>query len=193
MSKGKKLYGSTSMPSIKVMAFTISFVLLLNLYYQTFNDPIFIQSGSASFSSVVDFHVFYPEDLILYILTILIPSIYYGFIRGVRFYDSGILINKGLPFFNTFINYSDIKNFEIINKKHFVSIKLKDTEDEFMFTVNSIDRVLAIFDQQHISGDLGAKAKSDSSAHKKLVLIFLVFGIIFALIQHFGLMRFIFR
>lgn len=175
------------------MAISISMVLILNLYYQTFNDPTFLSQEERDFTAVVSFHLFYPQELILYLLSILLPSIYYGFIRGVRFFEGGVLINRGLPFFNIYINYSDIKNFEIIHKKHFISIKLKETEDDHLFTVNDIDRVLAIFDQQHIQGDLGGKARPDQSAHKKLILIFLVCGILFSLVQYFGLARFIFR
>lgn len=193
MNLGKKLYHSTAMPSIKVMAIIISIVLFLNLYFQTFNDKIFIESGSFHFMDVINFHLFYPEGFLLYVLTILIPAIYYGFIRGVRFFEKGMVINKGLPFFNMVIPYESIYRFEIINQKHFMSVTSKDTEDDYMFTVNKMDRVLAILDQNHIQGDLGEAAKQDLSAHRKLILFFLIMGIVVSLIQYSGLIRQFFR
>lgn len=193
MVLGKKLYQSTAMPSIKIMAVIISVVLLLNLYFQTFSDPVFIKTGSYSFTDIIDFHLKYPEEFIIYLCTIFIPSLYYGFIRGVRFYENGIVINRGLPFFNMNIPYSLITNFEVVNQKHFMSITRKDTEDEYMFTVNNIDRVLAILDQNNIKGDLGAVAKEDQTAHKKLILFFIVFGVVISLLQYSGFIRQLFR
>jgi hypothetical protein len=193
MNLGKKLYQSSAMPSIKAMALMISIVLFLNLYFQTFNDPVFIKSGLYLFEDVVKFHLFYPEEFIIYVLTILLPAIYYGFIRGVRFYEKGIIINKGLPFFNMTVPFELIEKFEVINQKHFMSITRKDTEDDYMFSVNQIDRVLAILDQNHITGDLGRTARGDHSAHKKLILFFLIIGILISLLQYSGFIRQLFR
>jgi hypothetical protein len=193
MNLGKKLYQSSAMPSIKAMAVIIGVVLFLNLYFQTFNDPSFIRAGLYSFKDVINFHIFYPEGFIIYVLTILLPAIYYGFLRGVRFYEKGIIINKGLPFFNMVVPFESISKFEVINQKHFMSITRKDTEDDYMFSVNQIDRVLAILDQNHISGDLGGSARGDHSAHKKLILFFLVIGIFISLLQYSGFIRQFFR
>jgi hypothetical protein len=193
MNIGKKLYHSTSMPSIKVMAIMIAGVLFLNLYFQTLSDPAFLNEGKEGFSAIINFHLFYPEEFFLYLITIFLPAIYYGFIRGVSFYENAIIINRGLPFFSLVIPYNSIKKFEIINRKHFMSITNKETEDDYMFTVNDIDRVLAILDQQHISGDLGYKATSDHAAHKKLIFFFVLVGIIVSLLQYSGFVRQLFR
>lgn len=193
MSLGRKLYHSTSMPSIKVMAVLIASVLLLNLFFQTLSDPTFIKEGKGSFEEIFNFHLFYPEEFIIYLFTILFPAIYYGFIRGVSFYENGVVINRGLPFFSLTINYDSIKKYEIINRKYFMSITSKETEDDYMFTINDMDRVLAILDQHHISGDLGKKATSDQAAHKKLVLFFIIVGILVSLLQYSGLIGQLFR
>ena len=190
---GKKLYRSTALPSLKLMAVVIPLVLFFNLYFQTNSDEFFLKNYGGGFQDIIDFHLKYPEEFITYFLAALLPSIYYGFIRGVRFYEKGIIINKGLPFFNLYIPYEVIKKYEVINQKHFMSITRKDTEDDYMFTVNNMDRVLAILDQNHIEGNLGGNAKNDQPAHKKLILFFLIAGVLVALLQYSGFIRDLFR
>jgi hypothetical protein len=118
---------------------------------------------------------------------------YYGFIRGASFHENGVIINKGLPFFNTIIFYKDIEGYEVIHPKFFMSIRHKLTEDEILFSINSIDRVVAILDQQGISGNLGERVKTDFNTHKKLILFFLISGVVVGLVQYSGIVRSLFR
>ncbi len=186
---GKKLYQSRAMPIIKLVAVLIAVILLLNLYFQTYSDPIFIKTGQEGIGAVFKFHFKYPQEFFVYLLAVLFPAIYYGFIRGVRFFENALVINRGLPFFNMAIAYEKIAKYEIISQKHLLAIRRKDTEDDYMFTVNRVDRVVAILDQHSIPGELGTEARIDKSARRKLAVIFIGVGILMALIQYSGFVR----
>lgn len=190
---GKKLYKTTALFSIKVMSVMTSVVLLLNLYFQTYNDIVFTKQNVSGFKSILEFNLFYPEELIIYLLFILFPCAYYGFIRGAIFYENGVVINRGLPFFNTTVLYKNISKYEIIHPKYFMSVKNRETEDEILFSINSVDRVVAIFDQNNINGILESTIKKDFKTHKKLILFFVLSGVIVGFIQYSGVIRELFR
>lgn len=197
---GKSLYHSTSILTVKFLTFFVFAILFANLNYQTLGNEEFQQfvvlkglEGLSVVSQVFKFHMTYPEEYIFFLITVAFPTIYYGFIRGVTFHENGVVINKGLPFFNYTIFYSDVSNFEIIHSKYFLSITLKETEDDILFTVNNVDRALAILDQHGITGDLGIKAKKDTGAHVKLLIFFLVSGMLVALFQYSGFIRSLFK
>lgn len=193
MYLGKKIYHSRALPSIKLIVISIATILLFNLIFQTYKDPAFVKLGDESVRAVLRYHWYYPEELIIYLLTIFIPTIYYGFIRGIRFFEKGVIFNRGLPFFNTTILYKDIEKYEIVHPKYLLSIKQKVSEDVHMFGLGNIDRALAILDQSDIQGDLGSSTNSDHKAKKKLILYIVLFGVAAAIVQHFGLVRLIFR
>ncbi len=190
---GKKIYRSSSLGSIKVVVLSIFFILLFNAYFQTYSDPTFREMGHINFRGVINFHFKYPHELILFILTVLIPCFYYTFVRATLFFEKGVVINRGLPFFRMILKYDQINYYEIIHPKSLVSVRVKETEDDYMFSVKDMDRVLAIFDQNNIKGDLGQKARVDKSSHLKLAMIIILIGILISIIQYLGLVRVIFR
>jgi len=193
MDLGKKVYRSTAIGTIKIMAIVIIVVLFVNLYLMIFNDPEFNSLSDKSFSAVANFHWKYPYDLLSYIFFILIPCYYFGFIRGVSFYENGIIVNRGLPFFNSIIPYSIIKQYEIIHSKLFISIKRSDTNEDVLFSINDVDRAVSIFDQNEIKGDLHCQERLVMTMHKKLIIFFIAIGIAVMLGQSLGLSRFLFR
>lgn len=193
MLLGKRLYKTTAIGTIKLLSVVVSIVLFLNLYFQTFNDPVFLSKNLSTIREVFSFHLFYPEELITYILFLFCPTMYYGFVRGTSFHENGIVINKGLPFFNTFILYKDISHYEVIHSKYLMAIHHRLSDDDILFSVNSIDRVVAILDQQGIQGDLGGKIKADFYAHKKLIMFFIFSSLIVGFLQYSGLVRSLFR
>lgn len=193
MELGKRLYKSTALRTLKVTAIAMNVVVLLNLYFQTINDQLFLSRADHSLKGVWNFHLFYPEELIIYLIFILFPSIYYGFIRGVSFFENGIVINRGLPFFKYVIPFNEIESFEVIHPKFLMAIKHKNTEDDILFSIRHIDRAVAILDQHGVKGDLGRKLKGDWNSRKKLVLFFIIAGGLMALIQYSGIIREIFR
>jgi hypothetical protein len=195
---GKKLYRSTALNQFKFVFMTIALWVLVNLYFKTYSDPDFLSKNFTSFEDVFTFHKIYPVQLIGYLLGTLIPALYYAFFRGIVFFEKGLVINKGLPFLNHSISYENIESFKIIHPKYLMSLKRKDTSDEVLFTLRDIDRVIAIFDQQGISGHLGEGEQLKSfTLSKKIVIFSLVFGAMVSILQYTGIMieinRYFFR
>ena len=119
---------------------------------------------------------------------------YYSFIRKTVFYEDGVSINRGLPFYNNFVAYKDIASYEIIHSKLMIAIKLKETSEEIVFGVNDEDRVLSLFDKAGISGDLKTKYSIKFSINSLIMFFFILMGISVALGQtSLGLSRFLFR
>lgn len=191
---GKKLYKSRALPSARLFLLSVCAGLLVNLYYSTLSDPSFIEKGRYGLRAVWRFHLMYPEELISFILFVIAPSLYYGLIRGITFFEKGIVINRGLPFFNHCVHYENIKEYRMVNPKYLMSVIRKDTEDEILFTICDPDRAVAIMDQQEITGKLGGEAYvTTMSAHKKFFIFVIFFGMLVFLIQHFGVMGMLFR
>lgn len=193
MELGKKVYKSTAITTIKVMAVVIIVVLFFNLCIQTFYDPEFSQLEVQDYMAMIKFHLKYPYDILPFIFFIFVPCFYYGFIRGVTFFENGMVINRGLPFVNAEIPYSEIKDFEIIHSKLFMSIKRKDTNEDILFAIKDVDRAVSIFDQNGIQGDLTSKEKLTMTIHTKLIIFFIAIGVAVMLGQSLGLSRFLFR
>ncbi|MBC74950.1 MAG: hypothetical protein CME64_02955 [Halobacteriovoraceae bacterium] len=186
-SLGKRLYKSTALKEFKVLYMGIAGILLTNLVLQTYSNPLFTEKFQKTFSGVVDFHIKYPEDFLVYCFTILFPAIYYSFIRGIVFYEKGMTINRGFPFFNRSFLYSNISKYKIIHPKYLMGVKRSDIDEEFVFTIRNIDRVVAILDQQNIPGNLGKeKLEKAMTVNKKLVVFFVLFGTVLFVVQHFG-------
>lgn len=184
---GKKLYKSTALRPFKVAYLSIAALLLVNLVLQTLGDDYFRSHFESSFTGLVKYHFRYPEDFLIYCFTIFFPSIYYSFIRGIVFCENGMVINRGLPFFNRNVLYKNISQYKVIHPKFLMGIKRSDINEEFVFTIRNIDRVIAILDQHSIQGKLGKESLSKKmTVNKKLLIIFISFGIFLFVFQHFG-------
>lgn len=195
---GKKLYKSSALIQFKITFLVIALWVFVNLYFKTYSDPDFIDAGGGDLLDVISFHYQYPVQFIGYLVGTLTPAIYYAFIRGIVFFEEGVVINRGIPFLNHCIQYSNIDSFKIIHQKYLMSLKRKDLDEELLFTVREIDRVVAIFDQHGIKGDLGKVSDtSNRSINIKLLYIAIVFGVIVSIMQYTGLMiainRYLFR
>jgi hypothetical protein len=195
---GKKLYRSTALIEFKIIFLSIATWVLVNLYFKTYSDPDFIENGYSTFDDVVQFHIIYPAQFIGFIIGTLIPTLYYSFIRGIFFFETGVVINRGVPFFNQSVKYSEIESFKIIHPRFLISIKRKDVDEELLFTIRDVDRVVAIFDQHAIKADLGAIVdESRKSVSRKLILSFILFGTVVSILQYTGIMieinRYLFR
>lgn len=184
---GKKLYRSTALPQFKIAFILIAAWVFTNLYFKTFSDPDFLGGGDTTFKAVVNFHVQYPVQVIGFFFMTLMPAVYYAFLRGIYFFEEGMVINRGLPFLNHCVKYNDIESFKIIHAKYLMSLKRKDVEEELLFSIREIDRVIAIFDQHGIQGDLKSQFDENSlSINKRTVIFFLVFGVVVSAMQYSG-------
>lgn len=195
---GKRLYRSTALPHFKLVFILIAVWVFINLYFKTFSDPDFIARGGIELKDVFQFHYVYPTQFIGFFFGTLIPAIYYAFFRGIVFFEDGIVINRGIPFFNHCVKYSDIESFKVIHPKYLMSVKRKDVGEELLFTIKEIDRAIAIFDQHNIKGDLGTSDLAKSiTVSRKAVIISVIFGVIVSILQYTGIMieinRYLFR
>jgi hypothetical protein len=195
---GKKLYRSTALAHFKVVFILIAVWVFINLYFKTFSDPDFITRGGLELKDVFEFHFAYPVQFIGFLFGTLIPALYYAFFRGIVFFEEGAVINRGLPFFNHCVKYSNVESFKVIHPKYLMSLKRKDVGEELLFTVRDIDRVIAILDQHNIKGDLGSSDLAKSiTISKKVVIYSIIFGVVVSALQYSGIMielnRYLFR
>lgn len=191
---GKRIYTSRMLWPLRLLVLGVFLFLLVNLFLQTSNDPNYTKWSDNSFVGILRFHLFYPEELLMFVATVFVPAFYYGMVRSIRFFENGIIINRGLPFFNREIFYSQIKSYKIVHPKYLISIVRSDMEDEILLSVSNMQRAIAIFDNHSIPGDLGNKEFKESfSVNKKFVLYVLIFAIIVFFFQYFGLARYILR
>lgn len=191
---GKKVYKTKSTSTVKLLAIVSITVLIINLYFQTFNDPVFFAKYNGSFKDVLTFHSKYPYDILSYLFFILLPSVYYGFIRRNTFYENVVVLNRGFPWYNKIIPYRQIENYEIIHGKLMVAIKLKESNKQYVFGVSDVDRVLSIFDKNSVAGDLKDQETIKLTINSIIMVFFLVMGLSVALGQTgLNLSRYLFR
>ena len=195
---GKKLYRTAALTQFKIAFILIAVWVLVNLYFKTYSDPDFIALKDLSLIGVIKFHYRYPVQIIGYLLGTLLPAIYYAFIRGIYFFEDGLVINRGLPFLNHCVKYKDIASFKIVHAKYLMSLRRKDVDEDLLFTIQDINRAVAIFDQHGIQGDLKSQFdEKNISSNKKTIIYFLIFGAIISVMQYSGLMiainRYLFR
>ncbi len=195
---GKRLYRSTALLEFKAIFLLIATWVLVNLYFKTYSDPDFIAKGYDSFEDVIEFHSIYPAQALGFFIGTLIPTLYYSFFRGIVFFEKGMVINRGIPFFNQSLKYCDIDSFRIVHPRFLISIKRKETEEETLFTIRDLDRVVAIFDQHGIEADLGAAPdEAKKTVSRKLIWGFIIFGTVVSILQYTGIMieinRYLFR
>src|SRR5690606_10778287 len=98
---------------LRLLVLVVFLIFLFNLYAQPVNDPNFVKWNDKSLIGIIKFHWFYPEEFVSFLVTVFLPAVYYGLIRSIRFFENGIIINRGLPFFNRVIFYTQIKSYKI--------------------------------------------------------------------------------
>lgn len=150
---GKKLYKTSMLNIFRLGIFALVLFFFNDFYLDTFTYEKFQVLRRFKFLDVFDYHYKYPREFISFFCLILIPAFYYGLIRGVRFYEKGFIYNRGLPFFNKAIMYSDIKTYKLLHPNKAISIHSKNG-DVFVIADNTAERVIAILDQHNIQGDL---------------------------------------
>jgi hypothetical protein len=188
---GGKIYKTSLLPIIRIIIFIIFLFLLAQFFLETF----YIEGFTGeTFKDVVDYHLMYPHELIVFCLAVVAPTIYYGLFRGTVFCDNGILINRGLPFFNHKIFYQEISSYKVVHPKFLIMLHRKETGDEILLSVSDIERVLSILDQNFILGELGENEFSKAiDGHKNFLFVLAFFAVTIFVVQHFGLFRLFFN
>ena len=171
--------------------FALAFFFYRDFYLSTFQEPRFIEGGSYTFWDVLQFHYKYPFELGVLSALTLTPIIYYGFIRGARFFEKGYLFNQGLPFFNVWVPYEEIKQYKLLLPKSILAIFTK-SGDIHVVADGSIERVIGVLDQHNVPGDLAQDAYVRLIQNvRKFFLVVITFTIALYAVSKFGWLRFI--
>jgi hypothetical protein len=193
MNLGKTYYKSSTLTSIRLLISLVVILLIYNIYHETFHDPDFIERGLYQFNDVLEFHLMYPETIILFGLLILGPAHYYGFYRGTVFKEKGIIHNRGIPFWNKKHLYNDIKEFKIINPKDMIALVVNGDYEYFILT-SDINRVISLLDQHGVKSNLDqTKYRNAIHFQKRIVTWILLVGLCVYFMQYFGVARILFR
>lgn len=122
-------------------------------YLETFTYENFQAVGKFRILDVMNYHFRYPLEFVSFFCLIIIPAIYYGLIRGVRFFEKGFVFNRGLPFMNKAVLYTDVATYKLLHPEYAISIHTRAGE-VYVIADNAMERVIAILDQHNIQGDL---------------------------------------
>lgn len=186
---GKRLYKTSMLNIFRFGIFSLVMFFFNDFYLATFTDEKFQADGKFKILDVIDYHYRYPHEFIIFFCLIIIPAVYYSIIRGVRFHEKGFIYNRGLPFFNKAILYTEIKTYKLLHPKKAISIH-STKGDVFVIADNTVERVIAILDQHNIQGDL---AQDDYvrliSNYKKFFMMVITFMIFMFVLKRVGLFQ----
>lgn len=186
---GKKLYKTSMLNIFRLGIFALVLFFLNDFYLDTFTYEKFQVLRRFKILDVLEYHYKYPKESITFFCLILIPAFYYALIRGVRFCEKGFIYNRGLPFFNKAVMYSDIKTYKLLHPNKAISIHANNG-DVFVIADNTAERVVAILDQHNIKGDL---AQDDYvrliSNYKKFFLMVVGFAFFVFVLKKIGVFQ----
>jgi len=184
---GKKLYKTSLLNIFRLVVLAVFVFFVNNFYLETFTQEKFQTEHKFKLIDVLQYHYKYPQEAIIFFFIILGPAVYYSFIRGIRFYERGLVFNRGIPFLNRPVMYEEIETYKLLHPDFAISIHTPNGE-AFVVADNNIDRVIAILDQHGIRSDLA----SDEfvrliSNYRKFIYILLGFVGVLFLIRKIGL------
>ncbi len=187
---GKKLYKTSMLTGFRLFIFAVTAFFFHDFYLQTFTYEKFQAAGHFQFIDVFKYHYRYPYEFVTFFGLFIIPAIYYAFIRGVKFCEKGFLFNRGVPFLNRPILYSDVKSYKLLHPNKAITVQTQQG-DVFVVADNNIERVIAILDQHNIPGDL----KQDEYVklimnYRKFVIFVVGFTTLLFLLKRLGLSQF---
>jgi len=189
--RGKKIYRTALLAPFRLVMFALAFFFYRDFYLSTFQEPKFIEAGRFGFWDVIQFHVKYPFELSVLSALTLTPIIYYGFIRGARFYEKGYLFNQGIPFFNVWVPYEEIKQYKLLLPKSILAIFTK-SGDIHVVADGSIERVIGVLDQHNVPGDLAQDAYVRLIQNvRKFFMVVITFTMALYAVSKFGWLRII--
>jgi len=184
---GKKLYKTSMLNLFKLVVLLVFMFFLNDFYLDTFTHEKFQLEAKFKIIDVLNYHFRYPKEFLYFFFLILVPCTYYSLIRGIKFYEKGFVFNRGLPFLSTTILYSQIDSYKILHPKYALSLTTKSGEI-FIVADNSMERVLAIIDQQNIKGNLaGDEYVKMITNYRKFIFVVMTFTILLFILKKVGL------
>jgi len=186
---GKRLYKTSMLNVFRLMILGLFIFFFNDFILNTYTNENFQLARRFKILDVIEYHYKYPNEFITFFFLIIIPAVYYALIRGIRFHEKGFIFNRGLPFLNKEILYSDVQTYKMLHPDYIISVHLKNG-DVYIVADNNVARVIAILDQHNIQGDL---ARDDYvkliTNFRKFVFVVLSFTLVGFLIRKFGLLR----
>jgi hypothetical protein len=190
---GKRLYKTSMLNLFRLMVLAVVIFFFSDFYLETITAPKFQamllelpnNTFMARLLTFFKYLLMYPQDFFAFLGTIIVPAFYYAFIRGVRFHEKAFAFNRGIPFLNHIIKYEDVKRYKLFHPKYAISMHLHNG-DSFVIADNSVERVIAILDQQNIPGDLGDDYAKLFTNFKRVVIFVLCFTLLLFLIRKLG-------
>jgi hypothetical protein len=184
---GKRLYKTGMLNIFRLIILAIVIFFLNDFILETYTYEKFQAVGRFKILDVLEYHYKYPYEFATFFALIIGPAFYYALIRGVSFHEKGFVFNRGLPFMNKSVPYSEVKTYKLLHPKHVVTIHTKNS-DVYLIADNSVERVIAILDQHNIQGDL---ARDDYAKlitnFRKFVIAVLAFTVFVFVIKKIGL------
>jgi hypothetical protein len=183
---GKKLYKTSMLNILRLLIFAMVLFFFNDFVLDTYTYEKFQADGRFKFIDVLMFHYKYPKEFITFFLLIIFPAYYYAFFRGIKFFEKGFVYNRGLPFLNRKILYSDVALYKLIHPKNILIVQTIKGE-VFLVADNNLERVIAILDQHNIKGDLAKDGYVNLLTNlKRFILIVLSFTLLMFLMKKFG-------
>jgi hypothetical protein len=183
---GKKLYKTSMLNLFRLIILAIVIFFLNDFILDTYTYEKFQAVGRFKILDVIDYHYRYPGESITFFFLIIVPAFYYALIRGVRFHEKGFAFNRGLPFMNKTVLYSDVKTYKLLHPKHVVTIHTKGG-DVFLIADNTVERVIAILDQHNIQGDLAQDDYANLITNfRKFIIVVLSFTLVVFFLKKMG-------
>ncbi len=183
---GKKLYKTSMIGSFKLIILVVVIFFLNDFILDTYTYEKFQLLRRFKILDVLGYHYKYPYEFITFFLIIIVPAFYYAFIRGVSFYEKGFVYNRGLPFMNRTVLYTEVQTFKLLHPKLVVTIHTKKS-DVYVIADKSVERIVAILDQHNIQGDLARDDYTNLIANfRKFIVIVLTFTLVVFMLKKFG-------
>jgi hypothetical protein len=180
---GKRLYKTGMLNLFRLVILAIVIFFMNDFILETYTYDKFQEVGRFKILDVIDYHFRYPNEFITFFFLIIVPAFYYSFIRGIRFHEQGFIFNRGIPFMNKKVPYSEIKTYKLLHPKHVLTVHTHKGE-VYVIADNSVERVIAILDQHNIQGDL---ARDDYAKlitnFRKFILVVLTFTMVLFILK----------
>lgn len=190
MAKAKKMYKTSMLNTFRLLILAITVFFFYDFYLETYSYEKFFSEGKYGPLAVLKFHYRYPAEFISFLFLVIAPAVYYSFIRGVKFCEKGFFYNRGIPFANKFVPYTEVKSFKLLHPKAAITITTQKN-DLFVVADNNIERVIAILDQQNVRGDLAQDEFVKLFTNfKKFIYIVFIFTILLFVVKKLGIFQF---
>jgi hypothetical protein len=184
---GKQLYRTSMVNIFRLIILLIVVFFFNDLYLDTFTHENFQLERRFKIFDVLNYHYRYPGEFVTFFCLIVIPGVYYAFIRGVRFLERGFVFNRGIPFLNRSVPYEEVKSYKLLHPEYAISIFTKSGET-YVIADNDMKRVIAILDQQNIKGDLAGDDYVKLIAnYRKFIFVVIGFTAFLFVLKKFGL------